>query len=248
MLTPATIEAPREVGAGARFRAAWTGPGNVGDYLTIVRSSADAGSYANYTETRSGNPLEITAPIEPGEWEMRYVAARSKTVLGKTPLIVSPASATLAAPDEVVLGTNVSIAWTGPNNTGDYVTIVAGGAADAAVGNYADVAKGSPVTVVAPVESGTAEIRYVAAQGRKVLGRRKLVVTAPETTLLADAQVIAGARFAVTWQGRRIPGTTAPWCRKARRTASIVIIRTRPKVRRWSSPRRSSQAKRSCAT
>jgi hypothetical protein len=204
-LSAATIEAPREVAAGARFRATWTGPNNPGDYLTIVGVSAAPGEYANYTETRSGNPLELTAPIEPGEWEVRYVAVRSKTVLGRAPLRVSPVTATLSVPEDVVLGKPVAIGWTGPNNAGDYITIVPQAAPDDAVGNYADAAKGSPSTIPAPVQPGAMEIRYVSGQGRKVLGRRALVVTIPETTLTAESEVVAGTKFFVTWVGPNNP-------------------------------------------
>lgn len=200
-LTAATVQVPPQVDAGAAFRATWTGPDNAGDFLTIVRPDARPEVHGNYRETRHGASLELTAPMEPGTWEVRYVAGKSKTILGCSAITVAPTGAVLTAPDEVVLGAPISIAWTGPGNAGDFVCIVAKDARDDQVGNYADTAKGSPVTISAPVESGEAEIRYVSGQGRKVLGRRKLVVVAPDTSVTAQASVIAGAKFQVAWKG-----------------------------------------------
>jgi hypothetical protein len=201
VLTAATVQVPQQVDAGAAFRATWTGPDNAGDFLTIVRSDAKPEVHGNYRETRHGASLELTAPMEPGTWEVRYVTSKSKTVLGRAAITVAPTGAVLTAADEIMLGAPLSVAWTGPGNAGDFICIVAKDARDDQVGNYADTAKGSPVTISAPVESGEAEIRYVSGQGRKILGRRKLLVLAPDTSVTAQASVIAGAKFQVTWKG-----------------------------------------------
>src|SRR5262245_46333030 len=42
ILTPATLQVPTPVDAGAPIRVTWTGPNNLGDYLTIVRPDAKA--------------------------------------------------------------------------------------------------------------------------------------------------------------------------------------------------------------
>ena len=201
VLTAAVVQAPANVDAGAVFRATWTGPNNAGDYLTVVRPDAKPDVYGDYRETQHGATIELTAPMEPGSWEVRYVAVKSKTVLGRTAITVAPTTATLTAPEEVMLGAPITISWTGPGNAGDFVCIVKKDAADGHVGNFADLSKGTPVTIPALVESGEAEIRYVSGQERKVLGRRKLVVLAPDVSVAAQASVIAGARFTVTWKG-----------------------------------------------
>jgi Ca-activated chloride channel homolog len=201
VLAPATLSVPAHIMAGAAFRAEWTGPNNPGDYLTIVRPGSAAAAYQNYRETREGATLELTAPVEAGEWEVRYVTLKSKTILARAPLTVTASAAALSAPDEVVLGTPVSITWSGPNNAGDFVTIVPKNAPDQQIGNSADTAKGSPLVVNAPVDPGEAEVRYISGQGRKVLGRRKLIIVMPEVSVVAQNSVVAGARFPVTWKG-----------------------------------------------
>jgi Ca-activated chloride channel family protein len=156
VLTPAFLKVPAQVIAGATFPAEWTGPNNTGDYLTVVRPTSDSAAYQNYRDTRDGSPLELTAPIEAGEWEVRYVTVKSKTVLARAPLTVTPSGAVLSAADEVVLGAPVTITWTGPSNAGDFITILPKNAPDNQAGEYADTAKGSPLVIHAPVQPGDA--------------------------------------------------------------------------------------------
>jgi Ca-activated chloride channel family protein len=201
ILTPATIVAPAQVTAGAAFSVRWTGPDNRGDFLTIVRPDAPAESFASYLKTNHGASLELTAPIEHGAHEVRYVTGRSHTILGRAPIEVVPAGVTLDAPAEVVLGAEFSVAWVGPNNTGDYVTIVAKDAPDEHYGNYKDAEQGSPQTLTAPAVAGDAELRYVSGQGRKVLARRTIRIVMAEVTLSAPTEAVAGTTVQVAWTG-----------------------------------------------
>jgi Ca-activated chloride channel family protein len=177
VLTPATLQAPEQVSAGAVFSVAWTGPDNLRDYLTLVRKDAPDDSLGVYRDTREGPTLELTAPIETGEWELRYVTGRSRWVLGRAPVLITPTEATLSAPDEVVMGGSVSVTWTGPDNPSDYITLVTRETADGKYGNYTNVSEGSPLHVRAPVEAGEGELRYMTGQGGKVLARRDLRIT-----------------------------------------------------------------------
>ncbi len=205
-LTPATVTVPNRVTAGARFSVAWTGPDNTGDYVTIVLGQSPASTYGDYQETAQGAVLELTAPIDAGAYEVRYVTGQSRTVLGRAVVEVVPAEVTLEAADEVGLGAELSIRWVGPNNSGDYVTIVPKDAPDSEYANYTTTDKGSPLTVRAPTAAGAAEVRYVAAQGRKVLARRAVQVTMPNVTLSAPTDAVAGSTIPVTWTGPSNPG------------------------------------------
>jgi len=201
VLTPATVQVPAQVVAGAAFSVAWTGPDNAGDYVTVVRPDAPAAEYRHYRETSEGASLQLTAPIEPGTYEVRYVANRSKTVLGRAPIEVIAAGATVDAPASVILGAEFSIAWTGPNNEGDFITIVPVGTADEKYAAYVYTDKGSPVTLLAPTETGAFEVRYVTGQGKKVLARQAIEIAGAEVTLEAPGEAIAGASLPVTWTG-----------------------------------------------
>ncbi|WP_175414842.1 hypothetical protein [Nibricoccus aquaticus] len=201
ILTPATIQLRAHTMAGSAFSVTWTGPNNPGDYLAIAKPDAPASAYETYAETKHGPTLELTAPIEPGAYEVRYLANRSKTILGRTPLHVSPIAATLNAPASAHLNTPITVTWTGPNNENDFLTIVPPDAANDAYDKYTLTAKGSPATLVTPSKTGRAEIRYVTGQGRKILYRRAIDITAPQTTLDAPAEVIAGTPVSIAWTG-----------------------------------------------
>ncbi|HEX6886008.1 MAG TPA: hypothetical protein VF530_21720 [Planctomycetota bacterium] len=206
VLTPATLSAPARVLAGAELQVAWTGPDNRGDFVTVVAGTAPPEAHGSYAETKAGSPLALTAPIEAGAYELRYVTARSRTILGRLPLEVVAPEVTLDAPPEVLLGTEVSVTWSGPDNRGDYVTLVASGTPDDRYGNYTNTEQGSPLKVRAPTVVGEAELRYVSGAGRKVLARRPIRVLAAEVTLDAPAEALAGTTLALSWTGPDNPG------------------------------------------
>lgn len=87
----ATVEAPKEAIAGTPVSVKWAGPNNERDYITIVPTGAREGTSGNYTYTAKGNPLTVLAPIEPGDYELRYSTAQSHTTLARQALRITPA-------------------------------------------------------------------------------------------------------------------------------------------------------------
>ncbi|HUL54059.1 MAG TPA: hypothetical protein VLT83_11680, partial [Opitutaceae bacterium] len=148
-LTPTTVQIPERVTAGAAFNVAWIGPDNPGDFITIVRADAPPAHYENRTETRHGSPLALLAPMDAGAFEVRYVTARSHTVLGRAPISVDPAKVTLAAPEQVTAGASFAVTWTGPDNAADHITIVPKALPDGQYRNHTATAKGSPLQIIA---------------------------------------------------------------------------------------------------
>lgn len=201
VLGEATVMGPAVVGAGARFGVTWTGPGNGGDFVVMVAHGAADDARGAYGVVGEGDVVEITAPMDAGAYELRYVTGRSKTVLGRAPIEVVEALATLDAADEVVAGAQVEVRWTGPDNSGDYITIVEKGAEDGRFANYANTSGGTPLRVLAPIVDGEAELRYMTGQGHRVLARRGIRVVAAEVTIEALAEVVAGAQVEVRWTG-----------------------------------------------
>src|SRR5688500_12342196 len=161
----------------------WKGPANSGDYITVVPSGTPDGQYRNYRGTSNGSPLELTAPMEPGDAEVRYMTGTHPRVLARTSIRVVPASISLDAAEQIVAGAPVTVNWTGPNNPSDYVTIVPKTTADGQYRNYTNTAKGSPLVVLAPIHAGAAEIRYMSGQGAKVLARRAINIVPAEISL-----------------------------------------------------------------
>ena len=69
----ASLSGPETVAAGSQFQVTWTGPGYEGDWITIVKPDAGERAYTDYAYIRKGNPLTLKAPLEAGDYELRYV-------------------------------------------------------------------------------------------------------------------------------------------------------------------------------
>ena len=73
-----------------RSPSKWQGPNNVNDYVTIVQKGASEGDSGNYRYTAHGNPAKILAPVEPGEYELRYSTGQSNATLARAPIRITP--------------------------------------------------------------------------------------------------------------------------------------------------------------
>ncbi len=201
----ASIDAPAEVGAGAAFTVAWEGPDHADDYLTIVPAGSPEGTYRSWTYTSRGNPGTLTAPGEPGDYEVRYVTGQGNRTLASAPVTAVPAEARVVAPAEVGAGAAFEVDWRGPNNASDYVTIVAAGAPEGSYLSWVYTSRGSPSPLTAPGEPGDYEVRYVLGQGDRTLASAPVRVIAEGASVSPPVEVAAGAAFEVEWQGPNNP-------------------------------------------
>lgn len=172
----ATVSGPESVGAGGWVTVQWTGPDSPGDYITVVKAGAPDAKYNDYARTSSGNPVRVVAPDSEGRYEIRYVLDKSTRVLASQPLILAPVSASLELVGNAVPGGTATVAWTGPNNRGDYITIVPKGAPAAKYLDYARTEPGAPVTIRLPQEPGEYELRYVMDSSKRVLASLPLTL------------------------------------------------------------------------
>ncbi len=197
----ARVSAPTEVKVGKKFEVAWEGPANESDYITIVPEGAAERKYMSYAYTAKGSPASIQAPAEPGSYEVRYVMSQSRRVLASTAVTILPVSASLTAPDAVPAGSDFKVDWKGPDNQGDYITIVAAGAKARAYLSYAYTTKGSPAALRAPDASGAYELRYILAQSNAVLASKNITISGVTATLDVPATAVAGAKITIKWNG-----------------------------------------------
>lgn len=169
-----------EIRAGSPFEVGVTGPAHGGDYVTIVRPDAEAGSYDSYAYVdEPTTTVTLLAPADPGSYELRYQSESDpNTVLARVPVTVGdPVPVTLEAPDEASPGDTIEVRWTGPGGPSDYLTIVDAGAPDGEYGAYAYTRDGSPLALPVPAEPGRYEIRYQSDRSEVgVLARRTLTV------------------------------------------------------------------------
>ena len=173
----ASVTGPAQVNAGAKFSVNWEGPNNPRDFITIVKAGTPDNRYDRYEYTSKGKSLQLRAPDQPGEYELRYATAQTFATLARAKITVTPNTASVNAPASVVAGSMIDVRWAGPNNPQDYVTIVPIKAAEGVSGNYSYTVKGNPLKVLAPLESGDYELRYANGQSHSTLAKTAIKVT-----------------------------------------------------------------------
>lgn len=207
-LGDAALEAPAEVSASAPLEVKWTGPGGKLDYVTIVPKSYKDGRWKDWQYVAKGNPLTFAAPLQPGDYEIRYQSERVPGVAARRALKVVAAEFALDAPAQAAAGSRIEVSWVGPNGAGDYVTIVP---KDAPVGEYASyfyTKDGSPGGLDVALAPGEYAVRYQSEREEAIYAAVPIKVGPPEVTLEAPDAVPAGKPFEVKWSG---PGLSQDW-------------------------------------
>ena len=202
----ASLEAPDTVAAGASFNVAWEGPDYERDWITVVKPDADERAYTSYQYTSRGNPVTLKAPLEAGEYELRYLQAGEK-IIARRPITVTGVLASISGPETAMAGTRHAITWSGPGADGDWITVTAPDARENTYTDYAYMRNGNPLTLRMPLEAGEYELRYVQA-GKKVIARQAITITAAEASLEAPASAKVGETVSVSWTG---PGEDGDW-------------------------------------
>jgi hypothetical protein len=198
----ARVEAPVQVTQGESFAVSWVGPNESSDVVRLTKAGESGFRFESEVSTRSGNPLTFVAPEMPGPYELRYVHGHTGRVLAFTWVAVAPMRARIQVPRQVASGAGVEVAWTGPDREGDIITIVDERSSAQARGSYAYTHKGSPARLVAPDSPGVFEVRYVSESNRgTILAAAPLLVGTPSAAIDGPADVIAGSRMAISWDG-----------------------------------------------
>ncbi|MFB9148419.1 vWA domain-containing protein [Roseovarius ramblicola] len=191
------LEAPARVGMRATFDVGWTAPQAKGGLIEIRPEGENARRVAYAYMLK--NPQAIGAPEAPGDYVIVLTFEGEDRV--SQPLRVDPATATLGAPGSVDAGAAVTVTWEGPDNRNDFVTFAQPGAAPIRGAGYAYTgnSKDGTVTIKAPQDAGAYDIVYVS--GKTVLARHPVQVGGISATLGASAEVAAGARLEVGFDG-----------------------------------------------
>ena len=194
-----SLDAPASAGVGSTVEVKVAGSTNARDFVTIVPKDGREGTYGDYQYVDKGGVRKLTAPVKPGEYEVRLLGADAPyPTLASRPIRIDEVKATLEAPDRVDAGAKFQVKWSGPDNPRDYVAI---GDAKRKYITYAYTTAGNPVSLVAPDSAGEYELRYILAEGDTVIGTRPLVIGGVTATVAGPAKVAAGARFQVKWTG-----------------------------------------------
>jgi len=140
-------------------------------------------------------------PVEPGEYEVRYMLGQPIRTLASVDITATPAEATLTAPATAIAGEEITVEFTGPPaGSGDWITVVAPDAPDNKYGDYHYTRQGSPGKLRMPLEAGDYEIRFVQGN-KKVLARKAITVTAALATVSGPETAVAGEEVQVEFTG-----------------------------------------------
>ncbi len=196
---PPAFVVPPEVKSYETFEIQVDGAVEHGGMLRFADTTGKVlgGSYAYVGNARNG-VLKLTAPVEPGEYEVVYLVERE--VAARYPLSVRAVTATLQAAASVQANGHLEVAFTGPRNNGDYLQFTdAGGVPVRGLYAYVGNAKGDTLKLRAPGEAGSYAVAYFS--GKRPIGSVPVQVTDVSARLSMPASITAGAHFPVEWQG-----------------------------------------------
>ncbi len=205
MVAPATgtLQTVAEAPAGSEILVDWTGPDYQDDYIGIGKVGAEGGAtWENWTYTRTGSPLKLTVPAEPGDYTITYFMRQDRTPLTTIAFTSTDVTAQIIAPSEAEAGSTIEIGWTGPDYADDYIGI---GRVDAEGGasweNWTYTREGNPLKLVMPPEPGDYLITYFQRQDRTPLVSVPITLTAVGASITAPTEAIAGSTVTIEWTG-----------------------------------------------
>ena len=197
----AVLKGPASVPAGSTFSVQWKGPDSRGDYIAIAEKDSKDLSHRDYTYTKKGNPADFTAPGKVGDYELRYVHAYSRKVIGRAGIAVTPVQATIQAPAAADVAVLFEVKWQGPDYPSDYVAIARPDQRAGSQVHYTYTKEGSPLKVQAPSDPGTYEVRYIMGRGSNLLAKTTIEIEAVSASVEVPAAADVATEFEVTWQG-----------------------------------------------
>lgn len=199
----ATVDAPATAVAGSTIEVSWNGPEQERDYVGIGKVDAEgAQQWENFIQVRDGSPGKLLVPMGPGDYVITYFMGAGREALGSASITVTPAIATITAPADGVAGSNIELAWSGPDYTDDYIGIGKIGAEGSAQWEkYSFTRDGTPLKLSMPTEPGEYVITYIARQDRTPLATTTITVTGVTASITAPNSAAVGATIEVVWTG-----------------------------------------------
>lgn len=173
---------PGELIAGAEFNITWDGPNAKGDRLFIASPQLDHNKYYLDSDrihlVDKGTTANLIAPVEPGDYELRYYSAANGRTLATQAVNVAPHAVKIDAPRTVAPGTEFEYSWEGPDAKGDFLFIAE---SDMAANKYyigaGNLTKHGPTgKFTAPAKPGVYEIRYFSRGNGSALAKRVIMV------------------------------------------------------------------------
>jgi len=144
--------------------------------------------YVRVGKTSNYQPVSISLPAQPGDYELRWLSARSE-VLASAPLRLVAADISLDAPDEAAIGTTIQVALNAPDGVDGQVKLFMAGRDRSIAYGYAREAKQGgyqPVALRLPATPGEYLLRWFS-------GRNELLAERPISVVPADIKLVVAA-------------------------------------------------------
>ncbi|MBO9464900.1 VWA domain-containing protein [Tropicibacter sp. R15_0] len=169
-----SITVPAQAEIGQTIDVTWDGPGNQGDFLSVKEAGGDVWGI-NSRDVGEGSPLKLRMPHKPGDYEIRYQLAEERGIIHRVPITIIGTHVDLQAPGDAKAGQNALIAWEGPGNQGDFISIKEVGGDEWGIHSSA-VNDGGPISLRMPDQPGQYELRYQLGEERAVIHRVPITV------------------------------------------------------------------------
>lgn len=180
--TEVSITGPASVEMGRTFEVSWVGPGGNRDHAQIYDPDGNNGNGRVVYERRFANEdfdnrkARLIAPVEPGEYVLRYWDGQGRKPLAASPIAVVATEVTITAPDTVKASENFVVSWVGPGAARDAIDVMNGDRRAASSrlsnGDY----NAQTVKIKAPKEPGSYTLRYYNGDFDTVLATRPITV------------------------------------------------------------------------
>jgi hypothetical protein len=199
------IAAPGTVDPGQTFTA--TVPGGEGQIEIWGPVDGAAAMALLGTVPLVGGAAAITAPGEPGTYELRHVGPTGAP-LGRFTLDVAAVPVTLSIASAIGAGLDNPVNWRGPGSPGDMIQIYdpASRSVVAEAPAVGTPGTGNVTAIRAPERFGAYELRYWSGKRHVPLRSLPIVVEEGTAWLRSPVEVNAGDKFEVSWNGPAAPG------------------------------------------
>lgn len=200
----ASLIAPGVAIAGEDIIVEWVGPDYKNDYIDLANPTPVATAqtkWINYTYTKSGSPLRLQMPSEPGDYIIRYVVSQGSTIIAKHPIRVNPVGVSISAATTANAGEELLVEWDGPDYKGDYISVAKHDVSGSKYAYYTYTRQGSPLRLKMPLDAGEYELRYILSQDSSIKARQNITVKPVSVTLDFEDTAKIAEPFLINWQG-----------------------------------------------
>ncbi len=201
----ASIEAPSSVPAGIKVKITARGPVGSRHWVGFAPKGSPITAYLQYARpTAAVSGIELMPPSEPGEYELRYVLNERERIIASRPITVTASAASVSGPSTAMAGDTIKIKASGPEGSGHWIGFAPAGSD---VTSYRDYMRPQGTTtegtLMAPMEAGDYELRYVLNENEKIIATQPVKVTAAVAKLDAPTSMASREEISVRFGGPR---------------------------------------------